>query len=189
MRGTTRASRSSIFCRAFQPTSPVRGTTRCAGHRYLGRHNFNPRPPCGGRHNRLIKRRRKPDFNPRPPCGGRRYPIAAQANTMYFNPRPPCGGRLRIYTSSIYIRGISTHVPRAGDDNLSINKTSDKRTFQPTSPVRGTTKRSWYFRQKPRISTHVPRAGDDRFKLSITFSIFSFQPTSPVRGTTRANGA
>ena len=81
------------------------------------RHDFNPRPPCGGRHyaGRAYFLRLK-HFNPRPPCGGRRFanwynrthmpfqstapvwgptlststPLCSMDN---FNPRPPCGGR------------------------------------------------------------------------------------------------
>ena len=33
--------------------------------------NFNPRPPCGGRHGEAKIQNIKHDFNPRPPCGGR----------------------------------------------------------------------------------------------------------------------
>ena len=33
---------------------------------------FNPRPPCGGRHDGRVYRVADAHFNPRPPCGGRR---------------------------------------------------------------------------------------------------------------------
>ena len=79
--------------------------------------DFNPRPPCGGRHTYIEGGTMlHTDFNPRPPCGGRRLRLsrwpglcsisirallaegdgnAVPPHGRYgdFNPRPPCGGR------------------------------------------------------------------------------------------------
>ncbi len=80
--------------------------------------NFNPRPPCGGRHSvrftnfarianiSIHALRVEGDFtvisvcgllshfNPRPPCGGRRCSFRYCSSCKNdFNPRPPCGGR------------------------------------------------------------------------------------------------
>ena len=79
--------------------------------------NFNPLPPCGGRHFQICG---NPDcdhisihslrvegdyafirlfisglyFNPLPPCGGRRFVLKDVCKVLDFNPLPPCGGRL-----------------------------------------------------------------------------------------------
>ena len=39
----------------FQSTSPVRGTTFGKCPFFRRNFNFNPRPPCGGRHFRIVK--------------------------------------------------------------------------------------------------------------------------------------
>ena len=56
---------------------------------------------------------------------------------------------------------ISTHVPRAGDDPLTVLMIAQDKRFQPTSPVRETTSDNRDQEQERNISTHVPRAGDD----------------------------
>ena len=101
---------------------------------------------------------------------------------------------------------ISTHVPRAGDDQwfrdqnvvspifqptspvrgttLTLANSPLWRPFQPTSPVRGTTPVPRYYIDRLDISTHVPRAGDDLVYDDFPAVFGEFQPTSPVRGTT-----
>ena len=56
---------------------------------------------------------------------------------------------------------ISTHVPRAGDDSVLTRLGTILSKFQPTSPVRETTPLGLAGPQSTPISTHVPRAGDD----------------------------
>ena len=56
------------------------------------------------------------DFNPRPPCGGRHTIAKPKAKTIYFNPRPPCGGRLDSADEVEQRCNISIHVPRVEDD-------------------------------------------------------------------------
>ena len=100
----------------FQSTPPVRGATFHLRAEQCYHHHFNPRPPCGGRHNDAVITIVNSDFNPRPPCGGRprhirantasdrisihapraggdRTRILSPAPITDFNPRPPCGGR------------------------------------------------------------------------------------------------
>ena len=102
---------------AFQPTSPVRETTKSNGKARQHFYDFNPRPPCGRRqHNgrlhmtEIIFQPTSPvrettssssastycnlaNFNPRPPCGRRPYSRSAKTAAGHFNPRPPCGRR------------------------------------------------------------------------------------------------
>ena len=59
-----------IFDR-FQPTCPVRGTTRPRGKNDLPHLHFNPRAPCGARLSQLTPESSGKNFNPRAPCGAR----------------------------------------------------------------------------------------------------------------------
>ena len=103
-------------------------------------------------------------FNPRPPCGRRPASALPAARTFpNFNPRPPCGRRLAALHKILMQVAISTHVPRAGDDDIHS-----------------------LTRFEPLISTHVPRAGDDQ-QCQVQYLVLrQFQPTSPVRETTGA---
>ena len=77
----------------FQSTSSVWRTTNSVSMIDCNSADFNPRPPCGGRHPCELSSAPKPYFNPRPPCGGRRNQHSQSGTNHHFNPRPPCGGR------------------------------------------------------------------------------------------------
>ena len=169
--------------------------------------NFNPRPPCGRRPVRAIARSTTFAFQPTSPVRettlmrelgldwdkefqptspvrettGQRFGICGK--TVDFNPRPPCGRRRQFFHAVLHILLISTHVPRAGDDRLTSSSMPPER-FQPTSPVRETTKTKHIKTRHKPISTHVPRAGDDDSPQCHNERANGFQPTSPVRETT-----
>ena len=82
--------------------------------------NFNPRPPCGGRHCKSKLHRRKQIISIHVP---RVEDDTARPRSRVvcrnFNPRPPCGGRQRtLLTDATSSRNISIHVPRVEDDIL-----------------------------------------------------------------------
>ena len=111
---------------AFQPTSPVRETTRSGCRPVNAGKDFNPRPPCGRRLCRMACLWADTYFNPRPPCGRRRlHAVTADTGNIDFNPRPPCGRRLR------------------GSAPLGLQY-----IFQPTSPVRETTRQMHRYLRK-----------------------------------------
>ena len=77
----------------FQSTHPVWGATcRCRGQA-AGRHDFNPRTPCGVR--RRSRRRwivSWTDFNPRTPCGVRRLnKVGYEARSQFQSTHPVWG--------------------------------------------------------------------------------------------------
>ena len=145
--------------------------------------DFNPRPPCGGRRAHPgAAARRPPHFNPRPPCGGRRTitslggcqysfqstsPVRGTTSQAFFwryraphfNPRPPCGGRLLKHFFGVIAHRISIHVPRAGDDIITVGADMVKA-----------------------ISIHVPRAGDDLTSYMHCMCICDFNPRPPCGG-------
>ena len=55
----------------FQSTRPVWGATFTGEYDVPTVKDFNPRAPCGARHNRTVVRRVPEYFNPRAPCGAR----------------------------------------------------------------------------------------------------------------------
>ena len=79
----------------FQSTRSLRSATAQAPAFRPAYLHFNPRAPCGARHQRGRGGYRHGHFNPRAPCGARR-----EFDTMIgeiignFNPRAPCGARL-----------------------------------------------------------------------------------------------
>ena len=130
----------------FQSTSSVWRTTGRWAEAQIGRVDFNPRPPCGGRQTSRKWRTLKAYFNPRPPCGGRpsgnqqkmagavdfnpRPPCGGRprgspetgCKRADFNPRPPCGGRLAVQGSVSAGSQISIHVLRVEDDGKNREK-------------------------------------------------------------------
>ena len=127
----------------FQSTLSVRRATTASGVANANGDNFNPRSPCGERHQLYTLLQDGGNFNPRSPCGERhvRIPRLRMGVTIsihalraesdlslyarpaapvgYFNPRSPCGGRLQgrfgILQLAVFI-DISIHALRAESD-------------------------------------------------------------------------
>ena len=124
----------------FQSTLPVWGATaKCTMTAKSDRH-FNPRSPCGERHNpakRKLERRifqstlpvwgattepnslsnRTNRFQSTLPVWGATY-SALHPSQLHsdFNPRSPCGERPLSSTTSNTCKSISIHAPRVGSD-------------------------------------------------------------------------
>ena len=84
------------------------------------------------------------------------YPMFSE-----FQPTSPVRETTSLYDVIDDTYAISTHVPRAGDDDIRYFGAKITVKFQPTSPVRETTFYNSSVQIACRISTHVPRAGDD----------------------------
>ena len=123
-------------------------------------------------------------FNPRPPCGGRHQNRREYIVAVYFNPRPPCGGRHWAGDGYKEDEDISIHVPRVEDDAGMTMARIGMTTFQSTSPVWRTTAHGGFgigggnaFQSTSPVwrTTKVvnPRKG-----------VIAFQSTSPVWRTT-----
>ena len=162
VRGATYTPHCRLYCRAFQSTLPVRGATLPSHHVKGDNHDFNPRPPCGGRPEAEATRSLIQAFQSTPPVRGatRTGKVSRRVYTD-FNPRPPCGGRPTMPPQYPAKLTISIHAPRAGGDSAKARPFLACNTFQSTPPVRGAT----YVK-----SDSVPAE--------------KFQSTPPVRGAT-----
>ena len=175
----------------FQSTPPARGATRNDSSIGGRNHNFNPRPPRGGRrYHRCRRHTGHGHFNPRPPRGGRRGVrrshgqrglISIHApreggrlrhdrcniNQYYFNPRPPRGGRLGEVLPLALAIYFNPRPPRGGRPLREGLVGSAHPIFQSTPPARGATSPS------SEISSHF----------------LAFQSTPPARGATSVSVA
>ena len=108
-------------------------------NRYL-RRDFNPRAPCGARHNWYGKIGvAEQDFNPRAPCGARPVGSLGGMGYAYFNPRAPCGARPVTFSIVLPPIVISIHAPLAGRDRFRCAIAANLTKFQSTRPLRGAT--------------------------------------------------
>ena len=177
MRGATRVHGYDLALVKFQSTPPVRGATINFNSLCQQALYFNPRPPCGERHQRMRSRAQKVLISIHAPRAGSDL---VPANISYP----------RAY--------ISIHAPRAGSDLRPQGIVYPVIQFQSTPPVRGATMTSisafpltHHFNPRPpcgerpevyketmyclEISIHAPRAGSDpvaveplsQFRISI----------------------
>ncbi len=143
--------------RIFQPTSPVRETTGAGNPLLSFRRDFNPRPPCGRRHLQILHRRFDQRFQPTSPVRETTWP----ARQLCI--RPP----------------ISTHVPRAGDDQILDVLSQIIGHFNPRPPCGRRPGRGGGRKPDRQISTHVPRAGDDHEERHLGAIVPDFNPRPP----------
>ena len=96
--GPTMTTGSDTGSREFQSTAPVWGPTLQPAPSGADRQHFNPRPPCGGRLDRLHHAGRRRRFQSTAPVWGPTADPAPEGLCQqHFNPRPPCGGRLDLH--------------------------------------------------------------------------------------------
>ena len=113
-----RVGSDAPFCHAPSPPAKVSihaprvGSDRDSRKRCLRQGCFNPRSPCGERHDLHGSRLQQRSFNPRSPCGER---------PERFLP-------LRKHPS------VSIHAPRVGSDNNAGLSCSNNVSFNPRSP-------------------------------------------------------
>ena len=122
----------------FQPTLPLRGaTTPCTcGASTGGR--FNPRSPCGERHQ-----------------------IRALHGRRAVSTHAPLAGSDVDAPQVQGVCQVSTHAPLAGSDRPDSRVAVSTGMFQPTLPLRGATRLRRARRRRVPVSTHAPLAGSD----------------------------
>ena len=100
----------------FQSTPPARGATFACNAGLQLLHDFNPRPPRGGRHKNKFIRVNIFLFQSTPPARGATYTAPSRrSGRRYFNPRPPRGGRPRkMYVICGILPYFNPRPPRGG---------------------------------------------------------------------------
>ena len=157
MRGTTRSSSHSHSFWEFQLTCPMRGTTDeqerfinwaeisthvpHAGHDYFGRGrivdipNFNSRAPCGARRAGLRRTSPSSAFQLTCPMRGTTGLDGDCAATICkFQLTCPMRGTTQRPPPRVRWRPISTHVPHAGHDLISLASVSTLNDFNSRAP-------------------------------------------------------
>ncbi len=118
-------------------------------------------PRVGGDLSSPVPVRALRDFNPRPPCGGRHGKRVAKTDGKLFQSTPPVWGATAARRYGTFDRGISIHAPRVGGDTLFFEGDAIAEAFQSTPPVWGATERVVRRGSHGRISIHAPRVGGD----------------------------
>ena len=170
--------------------------------------NFNPRPPCGGRHTHGDCSFCDHDFNPRPPCGGRQRRDVSPPRKTTFQSTPPVWGATRPPSLGICTaRTISIHAPRVGGDRSDRRHQGGATNFNPRPPCGGRRPSHILFQlhidfnprppcggrlsppgpaqSQSNISIHAPRVGGDLPHSTPSILRCLFQSTPPVWGATR----
>ena len=100
--------------------------------------NFNPRPPRGGRLNKLKGAANMARFQSTPSARRATWGSARRACTAtYFNPRPPRGGRQRRSHRTGHAGGISIHALREEGDGVPTLLSATIWNFNPRPPRGG----------------------------------------------------
>ena len=145
--------------------------------------NFNPRPPCGGRHKAGETNRSLAEFQPTAPVwgptddlndrglrskisihgprvGADRPHTRGPWRKSYFNPRPPCGGRPKKDAVLRKTLNISIHGPPCGGRQV----------------------RDIIAQGRAKISIHGPRVGADQMVSAPLALLPNFNPRPPCGG-------
>ena len=141
-------------------------------HPFLHNPCFNPRSPCGERH----------DDRPQPPyislvsthaphAGSDAQRLGKVEFILKFQPTLPMRGATRWMLRTRAMIGVSTHAPHAGSDAQSTDVYLSNEMFQPTLPMRGATLYLGIKRLMFGVSTHAPHAGSD-VKSKGIFAVF-----------------
>ena len=123
----------------FQSTPPARGATNKSSTASPSLLISIHAPREGGDLPAGAARHIRHDFNPRPPRGGRPFGSIFSRPASNFNPRPPRGGRPASWSPAFLFCRISIHAPREGGDEISPNSSFALAGFQSTPPARGAT--------------------------------------------------
>ena len=120
------------------------------------------------------------DFNPRTPCGVRHQHYKLGMKICLFQSTHPVWGATFLKERRDIGQVISIHAPRVGCDHDGSSVDRKRVEFQSTHPVWGATgSQMSIYHQKRHISIHAPRVGCDiRFLPQLTVSS-NFNPRTP----------
>ena len=171
----------------FQPTRPLRGATGGQGGILSLSPYFNPRAPCGARHDmaaRLTDRQKK--FQPTRPLRGATLKAAGDGGYKEFQPtRPLRGATFGGYSYTKRSADFNPRAPCGARLPISAFISSSRFLFQPTRPLRGaTTGILGYGYYLTSFQPTRPLRGATISSAFFVMYSSSFQPTRPLRGAT-----
>ena len=123
-------------------------------------------------------------FNPRSPCGERHENYYGDLKLSKFQSTLPVWGATVWSQPLPVVRGISIHAPRVGSDVRDALTYLQDLAFQSTLPVWGATRLFRRGLHRRGISIHAPRVGSDASDAALWVLLFAFQSTLPVWGAT-----
>ena len=178
---TKRSMRLTISIHA-----PLAGCDRAQRRKGYAANNFNPRTPCGVRHEPGTDACRADGISIHAPLAGcdlcRRFNASCIG---YFNPRTPCGVRHEPGTDACRADGISIHAPLAGCD-LDNQRANGQAKISIHAPLAGCDIR---LRTGSRLAANfnprTPCGVRQEHKPPNTFAA-QFQSTHPLRGATHS---
>ena len=159
----------------------MRGATVPAD--WLGRksQNFNPRAPCGARHdihrvNLLIRQ-----FQSTRPMRGATFQVVPRipGSISDFNPRAPCGARRFRVITELKELMISIHAPHAGRDLIVHEQNPHTLVISIHAPHAGRDLSQYEYHHHEGISIHAPHAGRDELSPLCDNLPYNFNPRAP----------
>ncbi len=174
------AQRASGLHQGFQSTLPVWGATEPGPAVEPVCVYFNPRSPCGERHEDTRKGIQTEDFNPRSPCGERQQPSHPGKLLHQFQSTLPVWGATPVFPLP---RGVGSSfqstLPVWGATFDPTVDNGQPVNFNPRSPCGERPARKQLELTRPDISIHAPRVGSDQHGPLQPGRCQDFNPRSP----------
>ena len=167
--------------------APLAGCDHGAAlHQKIDR-DFNPRTPCGVRHERDRWAVSAGTFQSTHPLRGATFFLFSPCRHRQFQSTHPLRvqsthplrGATFIEIDAKEIYDISIHAPLAGCDASNADKVQPKAKFQSTHPLRGATAKKHSASAAKAISIHAPLAGCDQTPAGPTAAPLHFNPRTP----------
>ena len=142
--------------------------------------HFNPRSPCGERHDAHNCALAFDGFQSTLPVWGATMPGMQMVNKIRISIHAPRVGSDAHDAAHRHRRGISIHAPRVGSDPTTLLPCRSACHFNPRSPCGE--RRRWPCRPAvpSSISIHAPRVGSDSADSDVRNHLGIFQSTLPV---------
>ena len=142
--------------------------------------HFNPRSPCGERHQAAAYIHLNIKFQSTLPVwGATLLKIIRILIIRHFNPRSPCGERPDLQADYERRRRISIHAPRVGSDRKPERNLFARKVISIHAPRVGSDAGRIAAAARQGISIHAPRVGSDASAWSKVSSGADFNPRSP----------
>ena len=147
-----------------------------------GEPNFNPLPPCGGRHVIVNSNCKRCNFNPLPPCGGRPAGYPRSSGGYAFQSTPSVWRETNAPFAQHVPIAISIHSLRVEGDCSALESVRCALHFNPLPPCGGkhtaVTSKCW----TALISIHSLRVEGDSAGIKGVGAALHFNPLPPCGG-------